>query len=191
MRQDQNPSPLPPDPEGARHLFAAGARSPHHRQRLYGRSAMRLSRRERQVLESIEERLARSDPHLVGLLVTFTRLASGEQMPLRERLATNPPRALRRPPARRSRSGRSRARRRFMLQRRGFLHAAALMYVLMIVALVVSAMVLNRGSSHRGCPSLWAAPCVKTASAPGSRPAAHRRPVGDGNTRYTSEGARP
>jgi len=175
----------------ARQLFAAGTRSVHHRQRQCGRSAMRLSGRERQVLDLIGEGLARSDPHLVGLLVTFTRLASGEEMPLREKLAANPRRALRRPSAPRCRSGRSRPRCRFMLQRPGFLHAAALMYVLMMVALVVSAMVLNRGGSHRACPSLWAAPCVKTASAPGSRPAAHRRPVGEGDTRYTNEGARP
>jgi hypothetical protein len=152
---------------------------------------MRLTGRERQVLDSIAEGLARSDPRLAGLLVSFTRFASGEKMPLREKLAANPRRALRRLPARRCRSGRSRPRCRFMLQRPGFLHAVALMYVLMIVALVVSAIVLSRGSSHRGCPSLWALPCVKTASAPGSRPTAHGRPVSEGDTRYASEGARP
>lgn len=189
--QDQNPSPLPPDPEGARQLFAAYTRSAHHRRRRYGRSAKRLSGRERQVLDSIAEGLARSDPHLEGLLVTFTRLASGERMPLRDKLAASPRRGVRRPLARRCRSGRSHPRRGFVLQRPGVLHAAALMYVLVLVALVVSAMVLSRGGSHGGCPSLWAPPCVKTASAPGSRPAAHGRPVSADDARYASEGARP
>jgi hypothetical protein len=189
--QDQNPSPLPPDPEWARQLFAAATRSVHHRRRQYGRPVKRLSGRERQVLDSIAEGLARSDPHLEQLLATFTRLASGERMPLRDQRSADPRRAIRRPPARRCRSGRSRPRSRFMLRRPSLLHAAALMYVLVIVALVVSAMVLSHGSSHGGCPSLWAPPCVKAASAPGSRPAAHGRPVSDGDSRYASEGTRP
>ena len=152
---------------------------------------MRLSGREQQVLDSIEEGLARSDAHLAGMLVTFTRLASGEKMPLYEQPAADPRGAHPRLPARRWRSGGSRPRCRFMLQRPGFLHAAALMYVLVVVALVVSAMLLSRGNNHRGCPSSWAAPCVKTASAPGSRPEAHGRPVSEGDTRNNNEGGRP
>jgi len=189
--QDQNPSPLPPDPEGAPRLFAADTRSAHHRQRQRGRSAMTLGRRERQVLDSIEEGLVGSDPHLAGLLAIFTRLASGEKMPLPENRSANPRRAHRRLPARRWRSGRSRPHCRFMLRRPGFQHSAALMYVLLMVALVVTAMVFSRGNSHRGCPSLFAAPCVKAASAPGSHPAAHGRPVSKGDTRYSRERARP
>lgn len=134
---------------------------------------MSLSARERQVLDSIEEGLARSDPRLVGLLATFTRLVSGEKMPVRENIAAGSGRARRRPGSRRCRPGRSRPRRRFILQRPGLIQAVALMYVLVIAALVVSTTVLSHASSHRKCPSSWAVLCASSPTAPGSRPAAH------------------
>ncbi|HTX84267.1 MAG TPA: hypothetical protein VME44_18940 [Streptosporangiaceae bacterium] len=121
---------------------------------------MSLSARERQVLDSIEEGLARSDPRLVGLLATFTRLASGEKMPAREKIA----------------AASGRARRRFILQRPGLLPAVALIYVLVIAALVVSTTVLSHGSSHRQCPSSWTVLCASSPTAPGSRPAGQGSP---------------
>jgi hypothetical protein len=134
---------------------------------------MSLSGRQRQVLDSIEEGLAQSDPDLVRLLATFTRLASGEKMPVRENIATS---SLRRPLTPRCRSGRSRPRRRYMLQQPGLYQAAALMCVLMIAALVVGVTVFSRGS-HGECQRSWVVPCASSPAAPGSHPAAHGRPA--------------
>jgi Protein of unknown function (DUF3040) len=48
--------------------------------------AMSLSAREQQELASIEDRLASSDPKLASLLAMFGRLASGEDMPMRDKV---------------------------------------------------------------------------------------------------------
>ena len=56
---------------------------------------MSLSAREQQALDSITGRLADSDPELAALLTGFTRLASGEEMPQRERIRAGPRRAIR------------------------------------------------------------------------------------------------
>ena len=45
---------------------------------------MSLSASEQQALDSIEATLTSSDPKLASLLAIFTRLASGEEMPVRE-----------------------------------------------------------------------------------------------------------
>ena len=47
---------------------------------------MSLSASEQQALDSIEATLASSDPKLVSLHAIFARLASGEEMPVRERV---------------------------------------------------------------------------------------------------------
>jgi hypothetical protein len=47
-------------------------------------AVMSLSTREQHALDHIENRLAGSDPELTALLATFTRLTSGEEMPVRE-----------------------------------------------------------------------------------------------------------
>ena len=46
---------------------------------------MSLSAREQNALDSIKDKLASSDPTLVARLTIFTRLATGEEMPARER----------------------------------------------------------------------------------------------------------
>ena len=51
---------------------------------------------EQRALDSIGDGLAGSDPRLAALLGTFTRLASGEKMPVREELPERPLRAVRR-----------------------------------------------------------------------------------------------
>ena len=51
---------------------------------------------EQRALDSIRDRLAGSDPELARLLTTFTRLASGEKMPVREHLPARSPQAIRR-----------------------------------------------------------------------------------------------
>jgi hypothetical protein len=47
---------------------------------------MSLSASEQQALDSIEATLTSSDPKLASLLAIFARLASGEEMPARERV---------------------------------------------------------------------------------------------------------
>ena len=47
---------------------------------------MSLSAREQQALDSIGDELAGADPKLASLLATFARLASGEEMPVREKI---------------------------------------------------------------------------------------------------------
>lgn len=57
---------------------------------------MSLSAWEQQALHSIKDGLAGSDPELAALLSAFTQLASGEQMPDREKIPAGSRRALRR-----------------------------------------------------------------------------------------------
>jgi hypothetical protein len=57
---------------------------------------MSLSAWEWQALDLIEDGLTGSDPELAALLVIFNRLASGEEMPAREKVRMGP-----RSPARR------------------------------------------------------------------------------------------
>jgi hypothetical protein len=45
---------------------------------------MSISEREREVLESTESDVARSDPRLASMLLMFTRLTADERMPTRE-----------------------------------------------------------------------------------------------------------
>ena len=47
---------------------------------------MSLSASEQQALDSIEATLTSVDPKLASLLAIFARLASGEEMPVRERV---------------------------------------------------------------------------------------------------------
>jgi hypothetical protein len=47
---------------------------------------MSLSASERQTLDSIEATLTSADPELASLLAIFARLASSEEMPVRERV---------------------------------------------------------------------------------------------------------
>ena len=60
---------------------------------------MSLSAREQRALDSITDRLAGSDPELATLLTGFTRLVSGEEMPLREGIRAGSRRAIRWVPA--------------------------------------------------------------------------------------------
>lgn len=61
-------------------------------------AVMSLSARDRQALDSIEDRLAGSDPGLASLLDTFARLEAVEEMPAREDIrAGGPPPAARAP----------------------------------------------------------------------------------------------
>jgi hypothetical protein len=55
---------------------------------------MSLSAREQDALDSIREGLAGSDPALVARLTIFTRLASGKEMPAREKIQAGSRRAV-------------------------------------------------------------------------------------------------
>jgi Protein of unknown function (DUF3040) len=103
---------------------------------------MSLSPREQDALDSIRERLAGSDPELAALLATFTRLSSGEEMPAREpvqaRKGRHPHRGKMRGPAHR------------VYQRLGIHRVALLLWLVITIALITTAMALDR-SSQDGC----------------------------------------
>jgi hypothetical protein len=120
---------------------------------------MSHSAREQQALDSIEDGLAGSDPHLTSMLGIFTRLASGEEMPAREKIsvswrqATGRARRNRRHP---QRNTTSRPVHR-VYRRLGFQRAALLLWLFMTIALIALGLVLSRGGSRDVCPSIWTA----------------------------------
>jgi hypothetical protein len=151
---------------------------------------MSLSAREQQALDSIMEGLARSDPRLVALLATFTRLVSDEEMPTREKIGAGSRRAaghrLRRPTSKPHRYA------GLMHQRLRFHQAALLVYLLIAAALVVTGVALSSGGSHSECPSLWAVPCASSTPARSLRPAAPKGPASQApdqqvRARYTGD----
>jgi hypothetical protein len=114
---------------------------------------MGLSPREQHALDSIKDRLAGSDPELAALLGTFTRLTSGEKMPDREPVQLRK----RRPPHRGKRhphQGRLSGHGYGVYQRLGFHRVAVLLWLVITVVLITTAMALDR-SSQDGCP--WVA----------------------------------
>lgn len=104
---------------------------------------MSLSTREQQALDSIEDRLAGSDPGLTSLLTTFTRLTEGEGFPERENIQAPLPSRL-----------------------RGKL-AWVLLWLVVSTALIGAALTLSRGAgSGQGSCSTWLIPAPCTRSAP-------------------------
>lgn len=114
---------------------------------------MSLSAREQHVLDSINDELTGSDPKLAGLMATFTRLVSGEEMPLRERIW----------------SGSRRARHRLGPSQGTLL----LLWLLVTVVLIAIAVILSHGSSGstNGCVQPWPSICAGPASSRPSHPA--------------------
>ena len=128
---------------------------------------MSLSARERRALDSIKEELAGSDPGLVALLITFSRLASDEAMPVREKIRASsrlpaccPDREWRHP--QRLEAGRHA---RWVYQCLSLRWAAALLWLLISISLIAVALVLSHSGSQTTCPVTWAAVC--SDSAPG------------------------
>ncbi len=101
---------------------------------------------EQLALESIEIGLGDSDPALASLLATFSRLASGEEMPARERTRG----LLRHPPRRSPRRRPGRTPRPW---------SAPLVWLVVSVALITVAVVLSHGGAS-GCVQAWAAGCA-------------------------------
>lgn len=130
---------------------------------------MSLNAWEQQALDSIRNGLAGSDPELAALLSAFTRLASGEEMPTREKVP-----ALSRWAVRRFRRGRRRAGTGSRWQRLGFLRAALLLsWVLTTAVLIAVAVVLSTGGGHGTCTQTVAMVC--SGPAPGHSPSSPSR----------------
>ena len=119
---------------------------------------MSLSAREQQALNSIKRGLAGSDPDLAVLLSGFSRLASGEEMPDRERIQAGWRRARRRPRRPRQGSGLRKAHRRL-----GYQRAALLVWLLATAALIATALALNGGGNRGTCTEMAAIACVSPA----------------------------
>ena len=128
---------------------------------------MSLSAWEQQALDCIEDELAGSDPKLASLLATFARHASGEEMPVREKI---PNQALRRGNVRRP------ARRLF--PRLGLQQTMLLLWLTVTIALIAVALVLNRDSRNAPCLESWAVACTQQAPLHSPRPAAHKTSAG-------------
>jgi hypothetical protein len=127
---------------------------------------MSLSPWEEQILDSIKDRITRSDPGLAALLDTFTKLVVEEDMPPRENIQ-----ASRRAPCRPSRK-RRRRRRHILRQTLGRAHGrlghqrlGLLLWLLISIALITTALALNRGGSSTGCTPSWTVACTNPAPA--------------------------
>jgi Protein of unknown function (DUF3040) len=115
---------------------------------------MSLSAWEQHVLDSIKDRLATSDPTLVARLAIFTRLASDEEMPAREKIQASPVHT-------------GRGSRRLGLRQT----MPPLLWLVTTIALIAVALVSNRAGSHGTCTSTWATFCTGRVSADSSAPA--------------------
>ena len=124
---------------------------------------MSLNPWEEQALESISDRLTKTDPKLATLLDTFSRLTAGEHMPVRETVRRRP----RRQPARRAR----RARRH--VQRTGPGPAMLLLWLAISLTLIAVAVVLSHGSSRPGCTVALPLTCASSGHA---TPVSHAPP---------------
>lgn len=125
---------------------------------------MSLSTWERQALDSIKDELASCDPALAARLTIFTRLASGEEMPAREKIHVGPRRAVRR-----SRPGPRHTRRGY--QRPGLQQAVPLLlWLVTTVAVIAIALACSHGGGPGTCTRSWATFCTGATSAPSSVP---------------------
>ena len=119
---------------------------------------MSMSAWEQQALDSIKDGLASSDPTLAARLTMFTRLASGEEMPAREKIRVGSRQAILR----------SHPGSRWVGQRLGLQGGMLLLlWLVTAVALVAVGLASNRGSQGT-CTGSWATFCSGGASASGS-----------------------
>ena len=128
---------------------------------------MSLSTREQQALDSIKDDLAGCDPALVARLTIFTRLASGEEMPAREKVHAGSRRAVRRsrPQPRHTRQP---------YRRLGLQQAVLLLWFVITIALIAIALACNRGGSQGTCTGSWPTSCTGATSAPHPVPGASK-----------------
>ena len=120
---------------------------------------MSLSAWEQNALDSIKDGLAGSDPALVARLTIFTRLASGEEMPAREKIQVG------------SRLSRPKAGQPAQVHQRPGLHqiVPVLLWLVTTVALIAVALAYSRGGEVT-CTRSWATFCTDGTSAAGSPP---------------------
>lgn len=120
---------------------------------------MSLTEWEQQALDSIRDGFAASDPRLASMLITFSQLASEEEMPVREEIRGGSRRALqrslRRPRGRPGGGRRDRRHRRLGLQR-----GAWLVWLVVTVVTIVVAVAMNRGITPSKCTGTWATLCA-------------------------------
>ena len=132
---------------------------------------MSLSASEQQALDSIEATLTSSDPKLASLLAIFARLASGEEMPVRERVRIH--RRLQVTRGRQRKQRRSRPDEAGRHMRSGFRNLdwrrAALMMCLLALAGLIAVSVINGHPNHEKCAHVRITACVRQAPAPAPR----------------------
>ena len=116
---------------------------------------MSLSPWEQDALDSIENGLAGSDPGMTARLAMFTRLASGEAMPVRDKLQAVSQRVVRR--------GARRSRR--LYQRVDLGRAMLLVWLVTTLALIAAALATSRASAGTCAGSTFTA-CGGAATAP-------------------------
>jgi hypothetical protein len=137
---------------------------------------MSLSAWEQQALDSIRDGLSGSDPALAAMLVSFTRLADGEEMPAREKVRTGSRRATCRP-RRRRRTGRTARIASRTGRRLGYGGIALLLWLAMTAGLIAVGLVFSRDGGGT-CTGSWATVCTNPAPAHGSHPTAHDQGAG-------------
>jgi hypothetical protein len=127
---------------------------------------MSLNPWERQSLESIQETLARTDPSLERLLVTFTRIASDERMPGHEDIRAGLRRVICYPRSRQGSliAGRIRRRIRQARHRLSIRWMTPLVWLVTTAVLLAVALVLNHGGAQQTCVEPWTAVCASPSS---------------------------
>jgi hypothetical protein len=128
---------------------------------------MSLSAWEQDALDSIRDGLADSDPALAARLTMFTRLASGEAMPVRDKIQAASRRMVRRRAARRNparQTGAGRTRR--MYQRLGVQRTMLLLWLVTTTALIAVALASSRVGGHLTCTGTWGTLCARASTAP-------------------------
>lgn len=117
---------------------------------------MSLSAWEQDALDSIKDRLASSDPTLVARLTIFARLASGEEMPAREKIPVGSRRAV-------GRSHPEAGHPHPVYRRLGMQQAALLLWLVTTIALITVALASNHGGQGI-CTGSWATFCTGAKS---------------------------
>ena len=126
---------------------------------------MSIGKHEQQVLESIEHDLARTGPKLASMLAVFARLTAGEEMPVRERSR----RAFEAPTAAAAGASAKVAGRLTRLRGampRLWMQSAWLVWLVITIALITSALMLDRGAGKSACPAPRTAALCRQAYTP-------------------------
>jgi Protein of unknown function (DUF3040) len=118
---------------------------------------MSLSEQDRQILDSIEEELAGSDPKLAAMLACFSRLTAGEDMPARESIRASRRRAACAGQPRWPRPARSG-------RRLAWARTTLALWLALTVALIGVAVAARHGTATRSCV-LWSSACARQRQA--------------------------